>query len=246
MLGANLNCDIKQGVLPWMKAVALQVDTKLFGLFLCVCWAIWWFRYQLIMEGKSVEPSQVSVFAARYLESYLSQINASLQRARSVSSGSWSAPPLNFVKTNFDGAVFAAERAMGIGAVARNPQGQCTTWLAQHVNHVGDGELAETWAAREAIQLAVRKDWRSVVIEGDCAPLIQKLCSGVRYFSSIGPIVYEILSFVECLLHCHFNWVQRSGNEVAHFLAQTTTSYVEGDSVVPPSVLGLLSADFYL
>ncbi|KAL0367965.1 UNVERIFIED_CONTAM: hypothetical protein Scaly_1015400 [Sesamum calycinum] len=198
------------------------------------------------MEGKSVEPSQVSVFAARYLESYLSQINASSQCASSVSFGSWSAPLLDFVKINFDGEVFAAERAMGIGVVARNPQGQCTAWLAQHVNHVGDGESAEAWAAREAIQLAVQKDWRSVVIEGDCAPLIQKLDSRVRDFSSIGPIVYEILSFVECFLHCHFNWVQRSGNEVAHFLAQTTTSYVEGDSIVPPSVLDLLSADFDL
>ncbi|KAL0411805.1 UNVERIFIED_CONTAM: hypothetical protein Slati_3770200 [Sesamum latifolium] len=229
--GANLNKRMVglQAVCPFFHEENEDVLHALTGLHLCETggFQIVWF-VSLRMMGHLV---------------ILESAEYGRQWAGSLSSVSWSDPPLDFVKINFDSVVFAIEQAIGAGALARNSQGQCIVWLAQRVNRAGNGELAEAWAARKAVQLVVWKGRRLVVIEGDSATLIQKPGSRVRDFSSIGPIVPDILSFAESFIHSHFNWVQRSRNEVAHFLAQTASGYVEGDSVVPPNVLGLLSAD---
>ncbi|KAK4394374.1 hypothetical protein Sango_1908200 [Sesamum angolense] len=83
--------------------------------------------------------------------------------------------------------------------VARNSKGHCLAWLAHRVPRSGVGEVVEAWAAREAIQLALRHGWR--------------------------------------------RWVRRSGNAVAHFLAQIASGIEEGGYVAPCSVLGLMSLD---
>ncbi|KAK4410308.1 hypothetical protein Sango_0103800 [Sesamum angolense] len=101
----------------------------------------------------------------------------------------------------------------------------------------------EAWATREAIQFALWRGWYHVVLEGDCRTLIQKLAAGQGDLSLTGPLIFDILCFAGCFSSCHFSWIKRSGNGVAHFLTQTATGCVEGDSNVPSSVLGLLSSD---
>ncbi|KAL0453912.1 UNVERIFIED_CONTAM: hypothetical protein Slati_1369300 [Sesamum latifolium] len=132
---------------------------------------------------------------------------------------------------------------MGAGVWARDSNGHCLAWLAHRIPRPGDGELAEDWAAREAIQLALHQGWRHVILEGDCVNLICKLAGRKGDLSPIGPLIFDILCFACNFLSCHFNWVRRSGNAVARFLAQTATGVEEGDSVIPYSVLGLLSLD---
>ncbi|KAL0320364.1 UNVERIFIED_CONTAM: hypothetical protein Sradi_5297900 [Sesamum radiatum] len=48
---------------------------------------------------------------------------------------------------------------MGVGVVVRDLNGHFLAWLAHKVSYSKDGELAEAWAAREAIQLALRQGW---------------------------------------------------------------------------------------
>ncbi|KAL0357534.1 UNVERIFIED_CONTAM: putative mitochondrial protein [Sesamum calycinum] len=245
-LGADLSHRPNQGVIEWMQAGASQINSQRFGMFLCVCWVIWWFRNQLAMDGTRVEPAQASVFAAQYLDSYLSQVDASAWHVCSNSTAAWIAPSTDCIKINFDGVVFVAEGAIGVGIVARDSQGRCIAWLSHRVIRAGSGEMAEAWAAREAIQLAVRKGWRKVVIEGDCAPLIKKLADIIRDSSSLDPVVADILKYADNFHLCLFSWVKPSGNAVAHHLAQSAVSREEGISVVSPTILDLLSADFQL
>ncbi|KAL0365727.1 UNVERIFIED_CONTAM: hypothetical protein Sangu_0670300 [Sesamum angustifolium] len=245
-LGAGLSHRTNQGVIKWMQAGASQMNSQMFGLFLCVCWVIWWFRNQRAMDGTWVEPLQASDFAAQYLDSYLSQVDASARQVCPSSTAAWIAPSADCVKINFDGAVFVTEGAIGVGIVARDSQGQCMAWLSHRVFCAGNGELAEAWAAQEAIQLAVRKGWRKVVIEGDCASLIKKLADSIRDSSLLDPLVADILRYADNFHLCLFSWVKRSGNAVAHHLAQSVVGHVEGISIVFPTMLDLLSADFQL
>ncbi|KAL0296195.1 UNVERIFIED_CONTAM: hypothetical protein Sradi_6671600 [Sesamum radiatum] len=64
---------------------------------------------------------------------------------------------------------------MGIGVVARDLNGASLAWLSRKVLRTGNGDTTEALAAREAIQLAARRGWKSIIIEGDCAVLISKL-----------------------------------------------------------------------
>ncbi|KAL0359843.1 UNVERIFIED_CONTAM: hypothetical protein Sangu_0833700 [Sesamum angustifolium] len=154
-LGVDFGGGSSLGVLPWIVAVSSQLDTQGLGLFLCVCWSIWWFRNRRAMEGEH-----------------------------------------GVVKINFDGAMFERVGEMGVGAVARDSRGHCLAWLTHRIPRPGVGEVAEAWAAREAIQLALRHGWCRVVFEGDCVSLIRKLVNQQRDLSIVGPLVSDILYFL--------------------------------------------------
>ncbi|KAL0308895.1 UNVERIFIED_CONTAM: hypothetical protein Sradi_5831800 [Sesamum radiatum] len=156
---------------------------------------------------------------------------------------SWCSSPQVVIKINFDGVVFDRAGEIGVGAVARDSRGHCLAWLTHRVPGSGVGEVAVAWVAREAIQLALRHGWRRVVLEGEYVSLIRKLENQQRDLSSIGLLVSNILYFASHFSSCQFSWVRRSGNAVAHFLAQIVSGIEERGSVAPCSVLGLMSLD---
>ncbi|KAK4397308.1 hypothetical protein Sango_1567400 [Sesamum angolense] len=101
---------------------------------------------------------------------------------------------------------------------------------------MGEGEMAEAMATREAILLAKRENWPSVIFEGDCATLIDKILEPLVDLSAIGPIVADIRSFAADFCSISFQFVMRSYNSVAHALAHSVCDYAEGVSVVPVEV----------
>ncbi|KAL0392972.1 UNVERIFIED_CONTAM: hypothetical protein Sradi_2520000 [Sesamum radiatum] len=119
-------------------------------------------------------------------------------------------------KLNFDGALLGGGSAMGLGVVAQNDRGTCLAWLSRRVDRRGTGEVAKALAAWEAIQLAARRGWKSLIIEGDCVVLINKLRTVEGDLSSIGTVIFDILALVPIFSSCHFACVKRKLNSVAH------------------------------
>ncbi|KAK4381576.1 hypothetical protein Sango_2954200, partial [Sesamum angolense] len=119
-------------------------------------------------------------------------------------------------KLNFDGALLGGGSAMGLGVVAQNDRGTCLAWLSRRVDRRGIGEVAKALAAWEAIQLAARRGWKSLIIVGDCVVLINKLRMVEGDLSSIGTVLFDILALVPIFSSCHFACVKRKLNSVAH------------------------------
>ncbi|KAL0399531.1 UNVERIFIED_CONTAM: hypothetical protein Sradi_2296400 [Sesamum radiatum] len=172
--------------LKWMQGVALGLDSQELSLFLFLLGVV------VVQEPKVDGGNPVRIpIPSR-----------------------WQAPPSPFIKLNFDGATFNQGKEMGVGVVARDDTGRCVCWLARRILRPGDGEMAESIAVREAVNLALRKGWRSVVFEGDCATLILKLQSPMK--------------------DCSFT---------AHFFAKCAVNFVEGDHIVPPAAVPLVQLD---
>ncbi|KAL0457691.1 UNVERIFIED_CONTAM: hypothetical protein Slati_0396300 [Sesamum latifolium] len=112
-------------------------------------------------------------------------------------------PPSGFVKLNFDGAILDKGTAIGIGVVARDERGRCIGWLSRRIDVMVSGEMAEAWAAREATQLALRRGWLMVVIEGDCLVLISKIRNATQDFSPVGPVISDIHKSASALSSCN-------------------------------------------
>ncbi|KAL0434502.1 UNVERIFIED_CONTAM: hypothetical protein Slati_2784500 [Sesamum latifolium] len=104
--------------------------------------------------------------------------------------------------------------------------------LSSRLN-LGSGELVEALAAREVVPLALRRGWRSVVFESDCANLVKKLQAPGKDLSFIGSIVSDVHNLASCLRYCRFSLLKQSANSVAHFIAQIARGYVEGGHVIP-------------
>ncbi|KAK4390205.1 hypothetical protein Sango_2083800 [Sesamum angolense] len=158
-------------------------------------------------------------------------------------SSRWTSPPPGCIKLNFDGATFRKGMELGAGVVARDKDGDCVAWLSRRFDRMGNAEIAEALAAREAIHLAVQRGWRSIIIEGDCATLIHKLQASEPDFSVTGPIVVDIQAVASNFRFCSFEFVSRSCNAVAHCLAQSARNPAEGGLIAPPAVISLVNTD---
>ncbi|KAL0395125.1 UNVERIFIED_CONTAM: putative mitochondrial protein [Sesamum latifolium] len=196
----------------------------------------WW---KSIWQAKL--PDQVACFATSYYEAFLIQNSeAAVSRVQGGPSR-WIGPPSGFVKLNFDGAILDKGTAMGIGVVARDERGRCIGWLSRRIDVMVSGEMAEAWAAREATQLALRRGWPMVVIEGDCLVLISKIRNATQDFSPVGPVISDIHKSASALSSCNFNFVKRSYNSVAHCLAKSANvASLEGDDL-PLATLNLVN-----
>ncbi|KAK4421499.1 hypothetical protein Salat_2100500 [Sesamum alatum] len=197
----------------------------------------------MAMEGEFRAPVQVVDFASRYLSSFLTQAGGFAIHWSLGIPSRWQVPPPIYVKLNFDGATLMGGVQVGVGVVARDELGRCVAWLSRRVERTGDGELAESLAAREAVLLALQKCWPRVIVEGDYAVLIQKLQQKKRDLSTYDPIVADILSFSSCIPSCQFSLVRRSGNTVAHFFAHYCNDFAEGEHLIPTVVVSLVSSD---
>ncbi|KAL0324110.1 UNVERIFIED_CONTAM: Urea-proton symporter DUR3 [Sesamum calycinum] len=186
-----------------------------------------------LVQGNCLDPDHLICFVVRHLEAFHQQSFVPPPPHRLISPPHWQYPPPNFVKLNFDGAVFDRGKETGIGVVARNDRGDCVGWLSLRLAKTSDGPLAEAFAAREAVLFAINRGWQNVVLEGDCATLITKLLSGLRDFSAIGSITLDIQNLISYLQFSRFSFVQRSCNSVAHALAKLALGSASGESNIP-------------
>ncbi|KAL0355208.1 UNVERIFIED_CONTAM: hypothetical protein Sradi_3967700 [Sesamum radiatum] len=84
----------------------------------------------------------------------------SSMKAPSAQLSSWKPPPMNFVKLNSDGSILNGGHALGIGVIARNMEERCLAWLSLKLDRKSSVEMAEAFAAQEAVQVAIRQQWR--------------------------------------------------------------------------------------
>ncbi|KAL0361921.1 UNVERIFIED_CONTAM: hypothetical protein Sradi_3876600, partial [Sesamum radiatum] len=205
----------------WIRLMADTLSTADFGLFLELCWMIWWCRNQKLFRGECLTPNQAVCFARQYIDSYLLQNSDAPSFFPSGVLVRWQPPFPGTIKLNFDGTVLIGGLRTGVGVVARDHWGACLGWVSVHLSRSSPAELAEALTAREANLLAHRLGWSSVVLEGDYASLICKLASASHDLSAVGLIVFHILAFARSFLCCDFLFVRRECNSVAHRLARS-------------------------
>ncbi|KAK4420216.1 hypothetical protein Salat_2434600 [Sesamum alatum] len=93
-----------------------------------------------------------------------------------------------------------------------------------------------------SVETCVDYGWSKCAVEGDCGLAIQKIDSSNRDFSSISPIIEDIISMCPIDNSISFRWVRRYANAVDHLLAQAAISSNEGTSPLP-LLLDVLRAD---
>uniref|UniRef100_A0A453BT88 RNase H type-1 domain-containing protein n=1 Tax=Aegilops tauschii subsp. strangulata TaxID=200361 RepID=A0A453BT88_AEGTS len=76
-------------------------------------------------------------------------------------------------------------------------------------------------AMRHALFFAEDSSFQKILVETDCASLINKIKSKVDDRSHTGAVVFDIKSRAPRFLSCCFTHVSRSCNEAAHVLAKS-------------------------
>ncbi|KAL0401569.1 UNVERIFIED_CONTAM: hypothetical protein Slati_4186800 [Sesamum latifolium] len=149
----------------------------------------------------------------------------------------WQPPSYGVVKINFDGAVFDSRTEMGAGVIARDAAGECLAWRTRNFRFAANPSLAESLAAREAIDLGIKEGWSNIILEGDYQSVINRLIGSTEDFSTIGPVIADIHFMMRQVSHCNVEYIPRQFNSFAHKLARSATHNAEYRNHFPDFIL---------
>jgi hypothetical protein len=119
----------------------------------------------------------------------------------------WSPPPCNGFKINWDAAVDRRKKLIGIGLVARDHLGGVRGVMCSTVAYISDSTLAEALAARKGVELARTLGIRSFTLEGDSMVIVEALkksdfSSGV--YGEWPVTLFLIFLILNCLIFLFF------------------------------------------
>ncbi|XP_030970668.1 uncharacterized protein LOC115991059 [Quercus lobata] len=199
---------------------ACHSRSNLFDLFAIITSLLWTCRNRLRVSETTILLQRINSLARDTLQEF--QDDNPLPRGPSSSPipVKWSLPPKNWVKVNFDGALFKEVGSVGLGVIIRNDLGLAMAASSQIIPLPTSVEMVEVLAARNAICLARELQFAKVIVEGDFEVVIKSLNSTSYSSTSFGHIVRDIkiafAAFSE-VIFCH---TRRQGDKVAHLIAR--------------------------
>jgi len=130
----------------------------------------------------------------------------------------WLPPEAGTLKIHVDGAFFPESGRAAVGVIIRDHEGHTKLSAWRLLVHCRDAEEGEVAACREGIVMAARWPDLPMVIETDCAAVVERLKSKEQDRSVTWSLIHEARLATEDL--CSLDVVKiRSQNNVAHELA---------------------------
>ena len=137
----------------------------------------------------------------------------------------WEPPPSDWVKINFDGAIFQEKDEAGLGAIIRNDHGLVMAALTQVIPLPTSVEMVEVLAARWALSFAHELGFDHIILEGDSDIAIRAMKGESFSAASFGHILADIKVLFSHFRHLVFRHTRRLGNKVAHSLARAACNF---------------------
>ncbi|XP_026459230.1 uncharacterized protein LOC113359875 [Papaver somniferum] len=212
----------------------------------CVWWAVWKARNAVIFNRSKLNIQYVLKEALYWdnMETTAEDMDNMLTETDIMESqkNNWEPPEVEKIKINFDGA--AGPRGFACGAVARDSKSSFQGCKNQSLNYCKAVE-AEGKGALLEVDLARRKGFRDIILEGDSITVINALKyahykPNWRIQSTID-IIRDELSLFRSV---DFRYVKKTANNVAHNVAALgVTSHSSNEwFTLPPSCIAQLIA----
>ena len=87
----------------------------------------------------------------------------------------WEPPLAGWVKLNVDGSFVQQSGESGVGVIARDNEGHVIFSAWRAIFNCQDAAEAEAWACLEGLRLAAQWIHEPVIVESDCASIVQAL-----------------------------------------------------------------------
>jgi ribonuclease HI len=136
----------------------------------------------------------------------------------------WRRPEARNIKLNVDAAYHDDVKAGAIGAVLHNCNGEFIAASVSYLPNVASPLLAEAYAMKEGLSLAMHMGYNMIVAESDSMEVVEA-CSGAEtWWSEAAAIFADCVNRVASIGTVSFHHTLREANQVAHELAKNSFS----------------------
>ena len=159
---------------------------------------------------------------------------------------SWTKPPEGWFKLNSDGASAGNPGSAGGGGLLRDSNRH---WVKGYARSIGftSSVVAELWALRDGLKLALSEGIRSLIVELDARVVVDLIKSDVVFAKSYSPLLCDCRCLLREFQRVQVQHVFREGNCPADALARWGCSMNNTFAVfdIPPSadILCLINSD---
>ncbi|XP_012851546.1 PREDICTED: uncharacterized protein LOC105971241 [Erythranthe guttata] len=220
----------------WFVDVQKLLGTDEFLVAMVLAWKAWDRRNKEIKREEALHVNEMVSWCKVYLASFKSAQLQPNSQMQTVHPSEWIPPSHGRVKVNFDAALPRGQQWISVSAVARNEVGRCIGWKVVKIRGNFQPVERKALAALKAISMAKDRGWSDIVIEGDCLPIIKALREGENEAADFGAVVEDCRQMALEFQYCSFNFTKRSGNKLAHAIAQIPCNNVVEDLVLPPNL----------
>nr|XP_023873208.1 uncharacterized protein LOC111985788 [Quercus suber] len=207
----------------WYGMVEAEWDAELIGKTVMVAWSLWTNRNEERNGGARKNATRIGNDALQYLAEYQECIAETVQR-KETQPEFWKPPPSGMFKLNVDGAVFADQKAAGVGALIRDEEGKVIGALSKKITAPLKALEIEAKAVEVGLQFAKDLSIQEFILEGDSLLVINALKELSLPPSSVAAIISSSMSVSHEFRKIVFSHVRRQGNRPAHSLANYASS----------------------
>ena len=146
-------------------------------LFAMIAYLIWLRRNKLRFGRVVADLKLINSMARDALLEFQQASSTPPKPLPARTNSKWLPPPSNWVKANFDGAIFQGSAEAGLGSIIRNDRGLVMAALMQVIPLPTSVEIVEVLAARRALIIALELGFDQVILEGDSEIAIRAMNS---------------------------------------------------------------------
>ena len=209
--------------LLWYARNVKQWPKEDIGLLVTTAWGIWTNRNEVRL-GKSRKPASVLArWTKEYLESYV-VANHTNRPYKELEEVKWQPPKPPWYKANMDGAVFSQQKEAKVGIVIRDHHGAVVVALSKKIKAPLAAVEVEAKAMEEAVNFAWDMGICDCLFESDSLSMVNAMLRLIDPPTFIVNVIAGALSQLYKFREVKFSHVVRSGNKIAHTLAQVAKS----------------------
>ncbi|XP_071921772.1 uncharacterized protein [Coffea arabica] len=134
---------------------------------------------------------------------------------------------MDFVKANFDRAIFPSEGFSGIGVVVCDGTSDFIAGLSKKIPGILAPDVIETYAAKFETKLLVELGYSHVALEGDNLKITKMLQQYDSDDSACGVLIDDVLQLLQNFTKWEAIWTPHSLNGAAHSFARNACTVMD-------------------
>ncbi|MBA0869540.1 hypothetical protein Goshw_029771, partial [Gossypium schwendimanii] len=203
--------------IDWLEDAFRVLDNKSAADFLTLLWNSWNDRNNMVFKGKMDAPVIIWERAQTLSKDFrIYNLTEPAVLSTKSTNRNWKKPPNGSFKINVDATI--SNGCRGVGAIARDHDGFVIGGCYNFKEKAMDITWAELDAFKEGLKLAERLKINSLIVESDCAMMVNAVKRRRTDISILGQCVRKECDAFSKFESVQVNWTNRNSNYAADFL----------------------------